>query len=183
MYSPVTFVARGELTNLFSCLHAPYLWPQTRSPPVSATAAAPADAPPSAIALPAAKSSAVRGLCASGRAWKAVATKRASAMTRPKASNASGSRFRAQTALRRALAVSQSIEKEREDALNSKKEELKQKREETLHRKAENELKSASYQEVRHGCAACDRVLFSCADCLFRSLARCRAVFSALVRP
>jgi hypothetical protein len=25
MYFPVTFVARGELTVLFSCLHAPYL--------------------------------------------------------------------------------------------------------------------------------------------------------------
>jgi hypothetical protein len=35
--SPGTFVTRGELTVLLSCLHAPYLWPQTRSPPVDAT--------------------------------------------------------------------------------------------------------------------------------------------------
>jgi hypothetical protein len=35
VYSPVTFVSRGELTGLFSCLHAPYLRPQTRSPPVT----------------------------------------------------------------------------------------------------------------------------------------------------
>jgi hypothetical protein len=27
MYFSVTFVALGELTVLFSCLHAPYLWP------------------------------------------------------------------------------------------------------------------------------------------------------------
>ncbi len=32
MYSPVTFVARGEITGLFSCLHAAYLWPRTRPP-------------------------------------------------------------------------------------------------------------------------------------------------------
>ncbi len=34
MYLPVTFVARGELTVLFSCLHAPDLWPQTLCPAV-----------------------------------------------------------------------------------------------------------------------------------------------------
>ncbi len=28
MYFRVTFVARGKQTGLFSCLHAPYLWPQ-----------------------------------------------------------------------------------------------------------------------------------------------------------
>jgi hypothetical protein len=35
MYFPVTLVSRDELTGLFSCLHAPSLWPQTRSPAVA----------------------------------------------------------------------------------------------------------------------------------------------------
>jgi hypothetical protein len=35
MHYSVTFVACGELTVLSSCLHAPYLWPQPRSPPVA----------------------------------------------------------------------------------------------------------------------------------------------------
>ena len=110
-------------------------------------------AEPAAVAAPVvAKAPVVRGLCASGRPWKAVATKRASAMTRPKASNVSGSRFRAQTALRRSLELGKSIEKEREETLNAKKTELKAKREEKAKRKAENELKSASYQEVRVCC-------------------------------
>ncbi len=41
VHFPVTFVSRGELTGLFSCLHAPYLCPQTRSPPVATAGASP----------------------------------------------------------------------------------------------------------------------------------------------
>lgn len=61
----------------------------------------------------------------------------------------SGARFRAQSASRRALELSRSVEKQRVEELEEKKEDLKRKREEKAKRKAINDLKSTTYQEVR----------------------------------